>query len=427
MINRTTAAALLPPYAGKKDVHAGLGVGTNSQLVRNILADFPKAVEQTRKLAPKFQGKDLESTASNVWNFLKTQIRYKEDSGLFQTMRLPSALIRTGQGDCKSFSLFAAGIMANLGYPVALRFTGYGGATYPGHVYILAGPASNRVIIDAVWHKFNQEKQPWTYKKDYTMEISTISGIGCTGCGVGCANCDNSIGAINLRKAAQGAKKAFQKAGAGAKAVVNNIKAGGLKQAVKTIIGAGPRTAFLQLVKGNIHNFAGRLDKNRNAALNKWKQLGGLPGELNASINTGKKRKPILGVEGIGVAGETIAAILVAAAPVIVAMASLLGKGKTTEPPTDPVPPDMPAPDGEKQSGYQAATEILKEATNVLNNVTQRSNAPANGGASYGGTDYTPGGGNASEGPAPQDSSTQSGAPKWLLPVGLLALALVLK
>lgn len=425
-MQRSTAIALLPPYQGIKNVHAGLGVGNNAQLVNAILVDFGAAVKQTRALAPRFNGGTLDATARNVWNFLKHQITYKEDSGLYQHMRLPNALVRTGVGDCKSYSLFAAGIMANLGYPVTFRFAGYSGAKHPGHVYILAGTGSSQRIIDAVYTSYNAEKKPTTYLKDYKMEIATISGIGCTDCnGVGCAgNCD-SIGKVQLGKALKKAATAIKTAKKTAVTTVKKAAAPVVKAAAKLTVkaaGMAPRTAFLQLVKLNVHNFAGRLDAKRNDALKKWQQLGGMPGELNASINAGKQRKPIFGIDGIGAAAATVATILVAAAPIIAAMAAILGKDGTN--------PTGTSTGGNSSTPSSTAADIINAASNLINKTASPAGGPGTDPGYSGGGDYNPtsGGGNTTgEGTAaPTDNTNQNGAPKWLLPLGIGVLALMI-
>jgi len=394
---RRTAATYLPPFKGQAHISAVLGVGTNSQLVKVILRDFPKAVEQTRRLAPRFNTGDIATTARNVWNFLKYQITYKEDSGTLQRIKLPSALVATGSGDCKSYSEFAAGIMANLGYKVTFRFAGYGGATIPGHVYITASNGRQTVIIDGVYSAFNAEKTPTSYLKDYTMQIETISGIGCQ-------NCDNSIGATKLKKAVQKAKAQVKATAKQATAAVKKAAPGIVKKAAeltKKAAGMAPRTAFLQLVKLNVHSFAARLNRNRAKSLDRWKKIGGNPGELNASINAGLKRKPILGLEGIGVVGEgaaAVASILAAAAPVIAAMAALLGKEPkeavippTTDKGDGTTPPAAPPTQEEARSN---ATDIIEGATKLLQTLrpqsqqnTQPTSASPQGGQDAGGAD----------------------------------------
>lgn len=424
-MNRTAAATYLPQYQGKKNIIASIGMGTNSQLVKAILGSYAAAVQQTKKLAPHFRGADFDSTAKAVWNFLKHQIKYKEDSGLLQHLKLPNALVTTGTGDCKSYSLFAAGIMANLGYKVTFRFTGYG-TNYPGHVYILASNGTQTLIIDAVWKYYNAEKKPYSYKKDYTMEIAQISGIGCTNCN---GNCNCAIGRIQLKKVLTKAKEAVKTTAVKAKATVKSAAPAIVKKAAQLTLkatGMAPRTAFLQLVKLNVHDFAVRLNKKRDQALARWKQLGGNPGELNASINAGKTRKAIFGIQGIGFAAESVATILVAAAPIIASMAVILGKDNRDAETAQ----TAPTAEG-TTTATTTATTLIDAASRFLKNRQQEA-APSNTSGSStssqtGGNFFLP---TPPSTPPPSEDvppSTGTSENKWLLPAAAVALFLVLK
>jgi len=410
---RRTAATYLPPFKGQAHISAVLGVGTNSQLVKVILRDFPKAVEQTRRLAPRFNTGDIATTARNVWNFLKYQITYKEDSGTLQRIKLPSALVATGSGDCKSYSEFAAGIMANLGYKVTFRFAGYGGATIPGHVYITASNGRQTVIIDGVYSAFNAEKTPTSYLKDYTMQIETISGIGCQ-------NCNNSIGATKLKKAVQKAKAQVKATAKQATAAVKKAAPGVVKKAAeltKKAVGLAPRTAFLQLVKLNVHSFAARLNRNRAKALERWKKIGGNPGELNASINAGLKRKAILGIEGIGEAAVTLAAVLASAAPIIALMATYLGR-EPKDAPIDPTPlPTGEAPPPAEETKTTAA-EIVENATKILQSIAPRGGSNRSQNTGNNAQNSEAGGGPGPEAD-PTTAASSEGVSPWLILGGL--------
>lgn len=69
-----------------------------------------------------------------AWAFCVDVIRYKEETG-DQTIRLPSALVREGVGDCKSTAVFIAAMCKAAGRSVALRFTLADGSDQYGHVY----------------------------------------------------------------------------------------------------------------------------------------------------------------------------------------------------------------------------------------------------------------------------------------------------
>ena len=130
--------------------------GTNQQLQRAIEAAVPAAVMQTKELSKKFKGLTDRQTALNIFNFLKTQIKYKAD-GDHQKVKLPSALLRTRVGDCKSYSLFTAAILTNLKIPYRFTYASYNpNNKEPEHIYVTT---DSGFIIDAVWGKFNSEKR----------------------------------------------------------------------------------------------------------------------------------------------------------------------------------------------------------------------------------------------------------------------------
>lgn len=148
--------------------------GDNKQLRDAIFKATPKAVEQCRTIAAKFKGKDDLQTCQNIWNFLKNEVTYVVD-GEHQKIKLPSALLRERVGDCKSYSLFTAGILGNLGIPFKYALTSYTSDPTPAHIYV---KTDSGIIIDAVWTAFNQEKKPsHIYYQKPNMKISYIAGL----------------------------------------------------------------------------------------------------------------------------------------------------------------------------------------------------------------------------------------------------------
>lgn len=130
--------------------------GTNQQLQRAIEAAVPAAVQQTKTIARQFKGLTDRQTALNIFNYLKTKINYKAD-GNHQKVKLPSALLRTRVGDCKSFALFTAAILTNLKIPYRFTYASYDPKNKePEHIYVTT---DSGFIIDAVYGKFNSEKR----------------------------------------------------------------------------------------------------------------------------------------------------------------------------------------------------------------------------------------------------------------------------
>ena len=88
----------------------------NGDLQRAIEAAIPGAVVQMKDKSNQFKGKTEAETCKKIFDYLKNQINYKAD-GSEQQVRLPSGLIRTRQGDCKSYSVFTSAVLTNLGIP----------------------------------------------------------------------------------------------------------------------------------------------------------------------------------------------------------------------------------------------------------------------------------------------------------------------
>jgi Transglutaminase-like superfamily len=146
---------------------------SNIDLQRAIEAAIPTAVAQMKQRANEFKGKTEAETCKKIFDYLKNQITYKAD-GADQQVRVPSGLIRTRQGDCKSYSVFTSAVLTNLGIPHKLVYASYDPQdSTPTHIYVVT---NNGCIIDAVYGNFNAEKKA-SNKKYKDMNISYISGV----------------------------------------------------------------------------------------------------------------------------------------------------------------------------------------------------------------------------------------------------------
>lgn len=146
---------------------------TNYQLQRAIEAALPAATQQMKSMSQQFKGATEKQTCRNIFDFLMQNIHYKVD-GDNQKIKLPSAFLREKEGDCKSYSLFTASILANLKIPFSFTYASYNPTdNTPEHIYVTT---KKGCIIDAVWGKFNSEKKA-NYKFQKPMNISYISGV----------------------------------------------------------------------------------------------------------------------------------------------------------------------------------------------------------------------------------------------------------
>lgn len=264
---------------------------SNAQLQSALEKALPGAVAQTKDIAQQFKGATDTDTCRKIFDFLKNKIRYDKD-GFTQKIKYPSALLREGRGDCKSYSLFTAAILKNLNIPFRWTYASYTpGVNIPGHVYITT---DSGCIVDAVWGKFNSEKKP--YNKFYkNMNISYISGTD------GCAP---SLGQRNT---------SFM----------------GPITGINTATLAPGRNLFRLIVQGNLDGIAAKLAKMDQAKIaNLWKKAGGDPGKLAADIRKGssrptkklgllgfiKKKLAAKGIKGLGATDEQVSQFITPAA-----------------------------------------------------------------------------------------------------------------
>lgn len=268
----------------------------NSELQRAIEAVIPAATKQAASIANRYKGKSEAETCKKIFNYLKNNINYKAD-GVNQAVRLPSGLMRTAQGDCKSYSVFTSAILSNLGIPHKLVYASYDPKDpTPTHIYVMT---NNGCIIDAVYGKFNAEKKA-NYKKYKDMNISYISGtkrrIGNMGkygtggaCGIGATEgafewaTRNGINLTASQKIAIAAQKVLPLA-IGGRAFVRNLiqkNAGGFA------------TSLNKLMVESRSQRAGQpaWDKMRSIEL-QWLNKGGNPNELYESIAEGASKTP---------------------------------------------------------------------------------------------------------------------------------------
>jgi hypothetical protein len=133
----------------------------NADIRKAIFESVPEAVYQAKEISKYYARTSARETCKAIFDFLKYDINYEAD-GDYQIIRLPSALMRTKKGDCKSFSVYTSAVLSNLGIPHFFRMVSYSANPTPSHIYVVT---DDGCIIDAVWGTFDSEKPP-TYKYD---------------------------------------------------------------------------------------------------------------------------------------------------------------------------------------------------------------------------------------------------------------------
>lgn len=266
------------------------------------------------RISSFFNAGSKKEVARKIYNFMDKNIKYVIEPGSRQTVKSPAAILATGHGDCKHFSLFAGGILQNLGIPFAYRFASY--KTFdkqPQHVFVVIDPGTDKEIwIDPVVKEFDYHK-PYTYAKDKKMALYSISGIKKAAKKATPKTAATTAASTQVKAASQAAKKT-----AGSK----------LKKGAKVIlkVAAAPvRNAFLLLVTVNFTGLATKLKAAWEKAPTKvqhfWEGAGGAIDALKKAWEKGSNKKRIFGGDSIGAA--PVAATAATAAPLLVKVAEV--------------------------------------------------------------------------------------------------------
>jgi hypothetical protein len=275
-----------PIYKGIKNYNDG----DNKDLRKQIMDVTPEAVAQMRGSAKYFKGKDDRETCYKIWKFLKTNIRYEAD-GEYQIVRLPSALLATKVGDCKSFSVFTSAVLTNLGIPNHYVMTSYGKDPTPSHIYVVT---DSGIICDAVWTHFNAEKTP-TYR--YKAKPNNMNNKGLGG---GCTAMGATSGVPRFKVGMNGSAVPYFRAGmngncgcgcSGCKCGMGYPGGQGMGKANKYTLSA-PRQVLLGFFSLNVGGIASKIVKNGRMAEVEaiWKKFGGDTAAVRRAITDGSSK-----------------------------------------------------------------------------------------------------------------------------------------
>lgn len=313
--------------------------------IRDLLEKLvPEATKQMSSFAQQFRGATQEQTCRNIFNYIKNNFRYVADQEE-QIIKLPSALLRKKVGDCKSYSLFTASILSNLGIPYHFVYASYNDNPIPHHVYV---ETENGCKIDVVYGIFNKEKKAkYKYKKN--MNVRYMAGLGCTDC----KSCNSGMGLTLVSKEKrQKAKEAVKSFASNvqdkAKDVLEDVKDTAKKafEAGKKIVPviAMGRGLFLILIKNNYDGIASKIALGDTSdLLSRWKKMGGNATSLTKAIKEGSQKpekklgflpklKKLVGNEplnGVGI-GKISAGLITAVVGLCTTVALLITPEKAT-------------------------------------------------------------------------------------------------
>ena len=364
-------------------------------IIYSLCIAAPAAIKQAKQFnLPEvigLTGGNLENDATITGKWIRNNVKYKIDSFENQNIQLPSALLKTNTGDCKSISLLFLAIMEAAGYNGGFRFAAYRGKNFT-HVYNFFENKNKLYTFDACIKDLKEHK---TYTNIKDMKVNYLAGTPMMIDETGINRQptakelmqDDRVLAIN----GIGKKKRFKKI----KNFVNKVG-----KLTKTVALAPARGSFLLLVNLNFRALSKRLtklkNKNENQFAEWWTKLGGDIDKLNKAIEKGSTKKPLFGskkgVNGIGVDFEymgepvtaaTVTAAITSAAGIIAALNKLLKKeGVAEEPGEEPLgeglDPDAPlSPELEpgepvipNDPASEGAASYIEKGINFLKGVT---------------------------------------------------------
>jgi hypothetical protein len=166
-----------------------LGSGDTYMTVEEMKDWIEKYSFQTKKLSPKLKGPSIQTTVTNIYQFLYGHIQYQAD-GALQQLRSPACTWKQRkQGvDCKSYSIFASSILSNLGIKHFIRQIKQA-SFYPQeftHVYIVIpvdqhteiySENTQTIVLDATKHQ--NIESPYLEKED--LKMVNLKHVGLNG------------------------------------------------------------------------------------------------------------------------------------------------------------------------------------------------------------------------------------------------------
>jgi hypothetical protein len=304
-VNANVLMGRLAPFQNKNEML--VQDQSTGDIIDAICNAHNRHAQDYSRISSFFNAGTRKEVGRKIFNFLKNNVRYVIEPGSKQTVKSPAAILATGYGDCKHYSLFAGGVLQSLGIPFAYRFASYRAFDkQPQHVFVVINPGANEIWLDPVVGQYDYKK-PYKHATDRKMALYSISGVGATA----------------QQKAALKAAKAAKKAAptkAAKTAARTELKAA--RQAAGRTAG---RNAFLALVALNFGGLGTKLNaawqKAPSRLTNFWEGAGGKIEALKKAWEKGSTKKRIFGDDTIGAAPAAAAAT---AAPLLVKVADVL-------------------------------------------------------------------------------------------------------
>lgn len=172
----------LPPFRNEK-VLIKQKQGTDD-IINEIVKTHTLYESDYDRIYNLFDTGNIYTTANGIYNFLKYNLTYNEETGNEQSVKSPTAILHQGEKiDCKHYSLFAGGVLDAIRrefdepWDWCYRFaTDKKGYTEPTHVFVVIFDGKREIWIDPCLAAFDYHKK-WDFYTDRApMSLVRISG-----------------------------------------------------------------------------------------------------------------------------------------------------------------------------------------------------------------------------------------------------------
>lgn len=176
ILSRENLLGSLPPF---RDEWILINSKQNvKDIINEVLDSHKEFAPLYDRIALYFDGNSIEDICKNIYDFLKKNIKYKEEKEEDQTTATPAGILSRGFGDCKHYSTFSGGVLDAL-----QRVTGkkinwcYRFASYdpfnksPHHVFVVVHDKGDEIWIDPTPGSDNNQPMWQVDKKIHTMAL----------------------------------------------------------------------------------------------------------------------------------------------------------------------------------------------------------------------------------------------------------------
>lgn len=127
-----------------------IAFGDNKKVVQLVIDCYKNWRDMPADLVVNLRNLDVEDQCRSIFAYLVENVRYRLDPQGVQYIKSPARLLRDGEGDCKSLTIFIAACLHCLGIRHTIRFVNFDGGFQYTHVYPIAYDESGReIILDA--------------------------------------------------------------------------------------------------------------------------------------------------------------------------------------------------------------------------------------------------------------------------------------